>query len=125
LGSWVYALANNGETLFAVQGYWGVWARPLDQLIVGAPEYKPEAAEIKIFPNPASDWLTIDFKGSDLENPVLYIYNQYGAVMDSQVVAIIHGSVRINIEKLSPGLYLGKLLAENGQNLVFKFLVGF
>lgn len=124
LTGWAYAMADNGETLFSANNGSGIWARPLDQLIVGTPDYKPETAEVKIFPNPASDWLTIDYNGSDLASPVLYIYNQSGAMMPFRGTEVMQNKIRIHLKELSPGLYLGKLISENGQYLTFSFLVG-
>jgi hypothetical protein len=52
------ALADNGDKLFAAT-YSGIWGRPLNQLIVNTNEYPVLLSSINIYPNPASDHISI------------------------------------------------------------------
>ena len=59
LGSWTDAMADNGETLFAVQGYQGIWGCALDQLIVRTNTIPTRKPSLGISPNPATGSICI------------------------------------------------------------------
>jgi hypothetical protein len=117
LSSWVYAMADNGESLFAVKGGWGIWARPLDQLIVGTPEPRREEPGLDIFPNPASGIIHLHC-AEDIQG--LVVYNPMGqAVFEASDAGQM---TSISLGDLSPGLYIIRIKVKNTQ-MTRKFIL--
>jgi hypothetical protein len=65
-------------------------------------------SNIKISPNPFTDYFDIKFESTNSEDAELNIYNQIGQLMLSKNMAVpsFSNSFRLNTEKLPPGLYL-------------------
>ncbi|PWV56881.1 FG-GAP-like repeat-containing protein [Chitinophaga sp. S165] len=73
-------------------------------------------ATVKAFPNPVVDNLSIQFDGLDTKhNTTIQLLNTQGAtVKNISVGKIKGGSEQINIDELTPGLYL--MIVQNGTN---------
>lgn len=68
----------------------------------------PQTTEIKVFPNPAQDYLTVEGSRAELEE--VHIFNMNGQCVDSQVELITknYTTVAFNIGTLAPGMYIVK-----------------
>ena len=74
--------------------------------------------DLKIYPNPAQDFLRIFSDNANLKSAA--IYNAFGQQVDS--FQILNRETQINIRKLSPGIYFVKVQFENGQMAIGKFV---
>ncbi len=69
----------------------------------------PQEMNAKLFPNPASDFITIDFKA---ENGLLHLYNLNGKLV---FVDNITQNQKMNLSHILPGVYIYKLILEDGE----------
>lgn len=118
LESGTYALADNGEMLFAVTGYDGIWARPMNQLIVNANEDPIVLSTITIYPNPAKDVLNIQFDKNEVDANLI-ISDIRGNTMVSRQIQ--QKETTINIGSFNPGVYMIRL--ENNQHLLTRKMI--
>jgi hypothetical protein len=93
-------LADNGDKLFAVRGYSGIWGRPLDQLIVNTIDDLVLPYSISIYPNPANDLITVR---SDRIIEEISVYDHlgrqvYNADPENKIL-------NLEIRDYTPGLY--------------------
>lgn len=74
--------------------------------------------EIAIFPIPTRDQITIDFKNTDPQDfPIsISIFNQYGALVQKQIIANYQQFVQLDL-KVSSGLYF--LTGSNNERIIF------
>ena len=81
-------------------------------------------AEIEIYPNPARDFINIDFDSDDQKKCELIIYNQFGQRINKYFSVLGGGeSYRINIETLTPGIYFINVITPSGETLKQKLEV--
>lgn len=106
LGNYTYAMADNGEFLYAVNGYTGIWRRPVNQLIVNTNEYHPVLFSVTIYPNPAKDVLNIQFYKNNGEANLI-IFDIHGNAMISELIQ--QEKTTIDIGNLIPGVYIIRL----------------
>ena len=69
----------------------------------------------QLFPNPASEHVTLQFSAGD-SNPVKYdIYDAYGIIVAEKDFGVISGSIaeEVNIADLRPGIYLARIFIGN------------
>jgi hypothetical protein len=114
---WTYAMADNGATLFTVQGYSGIWGRPLDELIVSAAEIQPRNTSFTIYPNPSSDIAMIVFELNGKGKIEFSLINLNGQVVKSICKGELDkGTQRIilNCADLPEGIYLARLQSNSG-----------
>lgn len=82
-----------------------------DASVMSSTEINPNESELKIYPNPANDNITVDFNGMGTGNSSLEIYNMLGTVIYSENVSAQANTV-INISTLQPGVYFLKFQNE-------------
>jgi len=70
----------------------------------------PAESTIKIYPNPASDHLTVE-TSQDVKNGIVEIYNINGQKMSEQVIT--DNNTTLNTSNLSTAVYIIKTLSEN------------
>ncbi|HEY4785209.1 MAG TPA: RICIN domain-containing protein [Bacteroidales bacterium] len=75
--------------------------------------------DLKVYPNPVTDMLTISLTGSDLSSAKVEIYNIQGSLVDTQNVFGNVGS--IDMSRLSPDIYFVKIC--DGQRSTLKKIV--
>lgn len=73
--------------------------------------------EIKIYPNPATDFISIDMPFA--EKATIYIYNTQGKL----VLKTVSNLEKINIQSLKPGLYVARSETPHGAVYHQKFMV--
>ncbi len=69
-----------------------------------------ESVDFNIYPNPASDQITIDYVNN--ETGTLNLYSVYGDLVYQE--NIISGKTKINIHYLNPGLYIAEIKNKTG-----------
>jgi hypothetical protein len=83
------------------------------------------ANELYIFPNPATDVVTIQFPGmSNIPNKELTIINNLGQVVYRNDVINGQSKQSINISSFKPGLYIGQLYSHGRLLSHGKFIIG-
>jgi Carbohydrate esterase, sialic acid-specific acetylesterase/Secretion system C-terminal sorting domain len=75
-----------------------------------------------IYPNPAPDGFTYIETKEDLTDVIVYVYNQLGQLVHSQLVPVLVTRQKVNLSKLQPGMYFMKLLS-NGKEYKGRVLV--
>ena len=77
----------------------------------------PDGAEVRLFPNPAREWLYWQWTGSE---PIeaIRIFNLYGQLM----LAAPGSAMKISVEGLPPGAYLAHFQLGGGQVAVKRFV---
>ena len=78
--------------------------------------------ELVIYPNPASDYITIEFSEALLQSGFIEIYNVTGIKVKRQKYKG-KSSLEIDIRDFVSGLYLGKVIISNSETRSFKFVV--
>jgi len=119
LGPWTYAMASNAEMLFGVNGYGGIWGRPLNQLIVNTNEAPAIKSPISIYPNPANTSITIDTQITPGKNTTLTIINLQGQELNKS--QLMEPTALLDVQAFTPGLYFVKL-SDNKTVQVAKFV---
>lgn len=79
-----------------------------------------DADAIVIFPNPANDFLTVNFNG--IINPEIQLYNSSGELVYSKKISSASSSLEIAIAEFSDGLYLLAIHSE-GKIIQKKILI--
>jgi hypothetical protein len=105
------SLAVIADTLFAGTGYHGIWKRGLSEML-GVSEKSADHSRMSVYPNPASDKITIELKNrSSMENPIVSIYNMQGQAIFQQTLN--KERTELDIKGLEEGIYLVKLSSTN------------
>ena len=80
--------------------------------------------EVKsVFPNPASDRLSIQTHQTNNGNFKLIIYNMKGEIVKDRRINIVDGHSKFSVSELTSGSYFGRVFIENGRSIYFRFLV--
>ena len=105
--------SNAGETTVSITGE-GVQVTSIDDDIL-------DAQEVSLYPNPASEYLQIDFSKAPLIQPTAVIVNLNGKTMwfKSEVKETL---LNVNIKSYPVGTYLLRISSEKG-SVVKKFMV--
>jgi len=76
-----------------------------------------------VYPNPASENITVITHEYKQENLTLSLFNGMGMMIRQSMVLSESSEVTIPVDELTSGLYYGHLISEDGRSTVFKFLV--
>ena len=79
---------------------------------------KAEISQLKLFPNPAKDWVVVNIEG--LTNPEVQLFNIYGQVVNISL-SINNSFIKFNVSNLKSGIYLIKVNCRN-RLIVGKFM---
>ena len=66
----------------------------------------PQSADLRIYPNPTSSVLTIEFGQNLSDRSLIKVWNMYGKLMDETAVEKGTGKVNINVSEYPSGMYL-------------------
>ena len=80
---------------------------------------------LAVYPNPASDWLTVETGETKPGKYTLLIYNYLGLQVNKTSIRLEDNRLRIPVNGFLPGVYIGKLFSEQGPGAGFRFQVGF
>jgi hypothetical protein len=80
---------------------------------------------VKLFPNPASSKLSIQFAQPSISGSIKYIsvYNQLGQSVPSSVASMTEESFQVDCSTLNAGLYFLRFELESGGSFVKRFVV--
>ena len=67
---------------------------------------KVEKIKVEVYPNPTSNYLTVDFSKLNLQKPKIEIRNIIGSQMRISVEKLSKGKHRVNVKDYPPGYYL-------------------
>ena len=74
---------------------------------------EPASGEIRVFPNPAGDWVILRVASQEVQPGQVALFNQYGIlVMETDVAGC---EVQINLAGLPRGLYIIRYLNKQGR----------
>ena len=107
--------ATNGDAFLVLENAkWGTWFGTAQRDLTDTYEFT-DAFELGAFPNPASDQVTIQFANPTAHNALLEIYNIQGQLVESTQIdgGADHVQHNQNIDALSNGVYLVKILIDN------------
>jgi len=90
-----------------------------DPLISKLPKIKPPNQHVKVFPNPASDFVFIQNGSSEIGIEKLVLYNNYG----KQLIAYNAGTGYIDISKHEQGIYFVLIYLSDGSNHIRKVVI--
>ena len=77
---------------------------------------------LKVYPNPATDFLKIEIDGVIEDNPSVFIYNAFGKEI-IRLNDIKKETYTFQINNLSKGIYFYKLKSKKVQNIYGKFII--
>ena len=83
----------------------------------------PKATEtaMRLYPNPAREQLVVEVPAELLEqSPVLNVYDAFGRLVLTQQANEVQNTV--NLETLTPGVYITRVSANNGQVETLRFV---
>lgn len=79
------------------------------------------AEKIKVYPNPTTDYINIEFANGNRSKVYVEIYSPNGILIFIETVSFEHTHKLINLDHLSEGIYLMKIRTENSEK-VFKIV---
>jgi len=102
----IFFSSFNSDGAMAVQGNSVLYIDNLsfDNLITSAPEQPVQNNLFNLYPNPASDMVTLDIDNPNKTGSILNIYNAMGALVRTEVLR--PNQRQINIRDLSDGIYM-------------------
>lgn len=78
---------------------------------------------MQVFPNPADRYINLRWEARDAYGPsVIEIYSSQGQCLMRQAGSWAEGRIELDIRKLSPGYYHGRILSEGKPPLSFRFI---
>jgi hypothetical protein len=79
---------------------------------------------VKVYPNPATDRLTVEI-GEDISlNYKLIVFNSLGMqVVENKSILLDGNKIMIQLSHYQPGIYFGSLMSSNGTGSSFRFQV--
>ncbi|MGD0711557.1 MAG: T9SS type A sorting domain-containing protein [Bacteroidales bacterium] len=106
-GNGIGALAVKEDTLFAGTYTEGIWKRAISE-IAGIKELNNNACNIVVYPNPATNNLTIE----SLQNTTIEITNMQGQLVETIVTK--GNKTNIDVSALASGVYVVQARTKNG-----------
>lgn len=89
--------------------------------IIDSYQFEPKDLNLKIFPNPTSDWLVVSFDGKK-QNLEASIWNGSGQLLVDNFKLEANNQNLINLESLVPGIFFIRLEDEQKNFAVFQFI---
>jgi hypothetical protein len=90
---------------------------------VGIQQLQLSNTELQIYPNPTTDYLTLQTKdNTPLPQGKLQIINMQGALQMEQAIPKHQNQLQLNLSHLPAGLYLGRIVGSNGERGGFRFV---
>lgn len=73
-----------------------------------------ELPEITVFPNPANEFINLNFNGENYQDVQIIIINSLGQIVENKLMDNHNNIERIDLPKLSKGIYFCKIQTEKG-----------
>lgn len=79
--------------------------------------------EIKVYPNPASDYVWVDLKSDEIKDATIELYDLEGKLIYSSKLNLIEGSTKIDLHNLNSSQYILRISDNTGNVLqTFKLI---
>jgi hypothetical protein len=78
---------------------------------------------VLVYPNPASDWVTVETGEYQPGAYTLILFNSLGIQVQKATVYLQENNLAIPVNELLSGIYFGSLVSDKGQLFTFKFQV--
>lgn len=79
--------------------------------------------ELKIFPNPATEYVMVELQSDEIKNALIQIYDMNGRLVYNEKITVLEGSSKIELTNLNSSQYILKLSAVTGEVLqTFKLI---
>ena len=110
LGETVTETFSNEPKIYLTQGFNQSYSiiTEVDDL---APNYT-----IKVYPNPASDWIIIEWKDA-IKDDYIELYNSSGKLLEQIPILVSNGTHFLKMNTFLPGIYLLQINSKLGQKL--------
>lgn len=82
-----------------------------------------EDKAITLYPNPVSDYLTVKFRHSNLQNGQLDVYDAMGRRIDRLHTTLTAGTINLDVSELTPGVYFIKITGQGDVQLTERFVI--
>jgi len=119
LDYWTYSLAGNGESLFAVKGYHGIWGCALDQLIVHSKDIPISNSPLAIYPSPAAGSICIVAQFTHGSNARLTVTDLQGRQLLQ--IRVNEPSTILDVRAFPQGVYV-VMISDDRNLLTGKFV---
>jgi hypothetical protein len=96
---------------------------PCDSLVSEAPIIHEETQEIVVFPNPASDALTIMLPNDFEEGADVYLFNQFGQTVMAAQTSAGGTQLELSVKELPNGVYFLKAMGTDGKTVSSKVAI--
>jgi len=80
---------------------------------------------VHVFPNPATDWVTVEFNEFIIGVRQVLLFNNLGGKVSNFKYNIQDNRLKISVAGFPPGLYLGRIVTDPGRRYGFKFQVSY
>ena len=107
----VRSLTANDTYLFAGTADGGVWKRSLSEITSGIDELTRQNISVDIYPNPASDRITL--RGCEKANRI-EIVNLYGETIYNKSIFTNPSSIDIDMKSFCKGIYFVRIYTQEG-----------
>lgn len=87
-----------------------------------SPDHTDPVKLVKIFPNPATDFLSVKFETIAARTIKLTLHNIIGNSLEVESEIIDEHEIRLKVKDLPPGVYFLAIKEEGGTQSSFKFL---
>ncbi len=87
-----------------------------------APERNDPLKSVKIFPNPATDYLSVKFETPSAKNVKMTLHNIIGNILELESEIVDDYEIRIRVKELPAGVYLLAVRDASNSQSSFKFL---
>jgi len=114
-GSILYCYRQNDSVVYTFEG----WEEECD-FTISVKEYRTDNFELTIFPNPASEKITISVPSQNKDNWVR-IYNSSGQLLIEK--PMLANTMKIDLSELANGMYLLEAETEDGFRQVKQFSI--
>ncbi len=81
----------------------------------------PKSKQVKVYPNPASSFITIDFAETQSKDYIIEIYSITGQKIKN--IKTKSPSTTIDLKGFNSGLYIGKVILDSGETKSFRFVI--
>jgi len=76
-----------------------------------------------VYPNPASDWITVETGVNKPGKYTLLLYSSLGIQVQNSFVQFQDNQLKIPVSRFAPGFYYGRIVSEQGSAADFRFQV--
>lgn len=85
---------------------------------------KPQSAqELKVYPNPVTDYFYFEYNATYTKNAKLQVYNTLGKVVITKELNDKQGTEKIYVSDLEKGMYFCSLLVDDNRVITKKIIV--